>query len=45
MSAEWEFNRQTKDKGAVAFFTFEATKEEEKDTSFSNQSAQMWVFR
>lgn len=34
MLAKWEFNCQTKDKGAMIFFTFEATKEEEKGTSF-----------
>lgn len=34
MPSEWEFNYQTKGKGAVIFFTFEATKEDEKDTPF-----------
>lgn len=32
MPAEWEFNYQTKGKRAVIFSTFEATKEDEKDT-------------
>lgn len=32
MPAEQEFNYETKGKGTVIFFTFEATKEDEKDT-------------